>query len=328
MTEPAASARIPFARRLFSNPWLWAVLCLTAAVLVLLATDDLGFPAFLLMLVGGWLCGFGFVNATFRMPAPTGVIVHVIGGVGAGALLALLVSGMNGVSEALPSGVRAGLLVVQLAAVPAAGWIWLGLLGRVTSAIGRRDAAKAPVRAVPEWERDGDESVLRFAAIPMRMRALTTAIVGVVVVVGVIVVWVLIATDDLAERLGARIVIIAIGVLFALPAYAILQRWLRRGTVEAVLALSSRRLRLEAASTRLDVPLDEIDRLLWCTGGDYARVEVRAGQAEITLNAGFAKVPPGVAPGLPELPRHVRRRLELFGFAARRTQRGVVIYER
>ncbi|GAB3595670.1 hypothetical protein [Microbacterium tumbae] len=328
MTEIASAERRPLLRRWLSGPWLWALLCLVTATAILIAADDLVLPGYLLMLGGGWLCGFGFVNATLRMPAPSGVLVHLCGAVGAGGLLLLLASPGDGLSARAPEVLRAAVVVMQMAAAPAAGWIWLGLLGRATSAIGRRDASKAPERVVPGWLRDGDRSVLRFAAIPLRMRALTWAIVGIVVVLGAVATWALVATGDLAERLGPRLLIVGVGLVLVLPAYLVLRHVLRLRTVDAVLTISADRLRADAGDIDLDVALEQIDRLLWRTDSDYARVEVRAAAAELTLNAGLARVPAGAAPRLPELPRHVRRRLELAGFTPCRPRQGVVIYRR
>ncbi|MGW8483155.1 hypothetical protein ACWGJP_08435 [Microbacterium sp. NPDC055903] len=327
MSQNARESTDP-TRRLLLSPWLWSVMLLVAAAVWLRVTDDLGFAAYLLMLVGGVLVGVGFVNATFRMPPRAGLLVHLLGAVASGAALAVLASIESASMDGAPRPVVIVVTVVQFAAIPAAGWILIGLLGRIGSAISARDAAKAPVRIGPAWEEERDRAELRFAAIPLDMKALTAVIVGVVVVGGSIVAAVMIATGDLAERLGARIVIIVIGVLVALPAYAIVSAVLRRRTVAATVEISRDRLRVDAGGIRVDLALDEVDELLWRPDSDYARFEVRADRLHLTLNAGLAKVPKSVAPQLPELTRPIRTRLERAGLQRRRGRHGATLYRR
>jgi hypothetical protein len=64
-------------------PLVWALVCGALALPGYLAGDP-GFLPFLFTLIGGWLCGLSFVNATLRMPARRGLIMHIAGAVGAG----------------------------------------------------------------------------------------------------------------------------------------------------------------------------------------------------------------------------------------------------
>jgi hypothetical protein len=213
-------------RRFVRAPFAWGLLLLIAAMVWTIAGDDLSFFPFLLMLLGGWSVAFSFVNATMEMrPVRTGVAVHL--GVAAvlTAAMIFVIESDGALLAGLSEPVRAVVVVLQIAAGPAAGWIWLGLLSRVTNLIGRRDAKRRPGPAAPEWERDegGDGSGVEFSALELPMRTLTLAIVGVVLIVGVAGTGLLIAFDDAVMRVGARIAIVLTGVVVGLPVYLVLR---------------------------------------------------------------------------------------------------------
>jgi len=228
-------------RRFVRAPFAWGLLFLIAAMVWTIAGDDLSFFAFLLMLLGGWSVAFSFVNATMEMrPVRTGVAVHLGVAAGLTAGMILVIESDDGLLAGLPDPVRAVVVVLQIAAGPAAGWIWLGLLSRLTDLIGRRDAKRRPPPAAPEWEREEgrDGSGVEFTALDLRMRTLTLAIVGVVLAVGLAGTALLIAFDDAVMRVGARLAIILVGrprrpaglsaaQRSAPPSYALVRRRIR-----------------------------------------------------------------------------------------------------
>ncbi|MFF7293351.1 hypothetical protein ACFY9N_12560 [Microbacterium sp. NPDC008134] len=313
------------------RPIFWGTALLAVAVVVTLAGDDLSFFPFLLMLVGGWCFGYSFVGSTLRMPARIGMPLHIGAAVVLAALIVVVVEFAGPWLATLPQGARAVLLVLQMAALPAAGWIWLGLISRVTSAIARRDAAKRPAPVPRTWERaaNGDGSEVRVRAVQMRMRALTLAIVGMVVPAGLVAFVLMIAFDDLAMRLGPRIVIIALGLLIGLPVYFVFTALARRRAVSCTLAFGDDEFRLAVGAERYVVAYRDLERLLWRARSDYARVEVRAPGVDLSLLVGIVKPPRGVEGGLPAVPKRVFRRLELAGLAVERTRRDdVVVFTR
>lgn len=223
--------------------------------------------------------------------------------------------------------IRAIVVVLQIAAGPAAGWIWLGLLSRLTDLIGRRDAKKRPPPAAPEWEREegGDGSGVEFSALDLRMRKLTLVIVGVVLVVGVAVTALLIAFDDTVMRLGARLVIILMGAVVGLPVYLLLRGALRRRTLSCSVAFGNDELRIHAGTAMHRIPFHQLQHLVWRTRSDYARIEVRGAGVDLSLIAGLAAPPQGRTSELPALPRRVFRRLELAGLSVERSRRDEVV---
>ncbi|WP_223628245.1 hypothetical protein [Microbacterium sp. EST19A] len=330
MTEPAADteARATVRRRLIRNPALWGALLLAVAIAFTLAGDDLSFFPFLLMLVGGWCVGFAFVNATMRMvPARNGVLLHTGVAVALGAAIAFVVESGGDLLDPFPAAVRAVAVVLQLAAIPAAGWIWLGLIGRLSDVFARRDARKRPTPTTPEWEREesGDGSSVRFPGIPLRMRVLTGTIVAIVVVVGLFATLLLIAFDDIAMRLGPRLMIIVVGAVLALPMYLAVTAVLRRRTVECVVAFGNDEIRVNVGESSRTIPFRDLELLLWRSRSDYARIEVRGAGVDVSLIAGLAKPSAGRTAELPVLPRRVFRRLELAGLALERSRRDDVI---
>lgn len=325
---PEERASRSLASRVLGTPWLWAALLLGAAVPLVIADPQIGFLAFLLALIGGWLCGAGFVNATLRIRRRgIGALVHAIGAVLAGVLLWAMVSLGPGIAGVLSDPAKAAFTVAQFASAPAAGWIWITLIGRATSLMSSRANPVAPP-AGPAWEHEGKESILRFVAVPLRMRTLGLAIAAVVVVFGGAAATLLILTGDLAERLGPRLVILVLGAGLALPGYLLLKTLLHRRTVDCELRIGPDRLRVRAGDVAFDVAFGQIELLRWRCDGDYARLELQAGGRELSLVAGMARVPKGAAPTLPPLPAATARRLEAAGISPSRSRRGLTTFRR
>ncbi|MFK0403749.1 hypothetical protein ACIQTT_15585 [Microbacterium sp. NPDC090225] len=309
------------------RPLFWGVVLLAAALAATLAGDDLSFFPFLLMLVGGWCFGFAFVGLTLRMPPRTGVPLHVGVAIVLAALMIVVVEFAGPWLATLHEPVRGVVVVLQMAAIPAAGWIWLGLLSRVTSAVSRRDAAKRPAPVPRTWERaeSGDGSELHVDAVEMRMRALTLAMIGMIVPAGLVAFALMVVFDDLAMRLGPRIVIIALGLLVGLPVYFAFTSVARRRSLPSVIAFGNDELRVTVGSVPHRIRYRDVDHLLWRPRSDYARIEVRADDVDLSLLLGLVKPPRGVERGLPDLPKRVFRRLELAGLAVDRSRRDEVV---
>lgn len=309
------------------RPLFWGVLLLAGALAATLAGDDLSFFPFLLMLVGGWCVGFSFVGLTLRMPARAGVPLHIGVAVVLAALLVVVIEFAGPWLGTLPEAVRAIVVVLQMAAIPAAGWIWLGLLSRVTSVLSRRDAAKRPAPVPRTWERaaSGDGSEVHVDAVEMHMRALTLAIIGMIVPAGLVAFALMVVFDDLAMSLGPRVVIIALGLIVGLPVYVVFLAIARRRSLPTVIAFGNDELRVAVGALRHRIRYSDLDHLLWRSQSDYARIEVRGDGVDLSLLVGVVKPPRGVAGGLPDLPKRVFRRLELAGLTVERARRDEVV---
>lgn len=279
------------------HPLLWAGASTLTALLLSSAGADAFFP-FLLTLLAGWLCAFWFVGRTLDPRwGSWGPASHVGAAV---ALVPVLWVTVEVLPEVIPRGPAAaafGLLAMGVA--PAAGWVWITLLSRITGWMRRRDSRAAP--APPEWTSDGEGAVVRFAAVPLRLRTLSLVIAGVTTAAGLVAVVAIIAANDLAERVGPRLLIIAFGIILGLPVYVALLSVLRRQTVECAVRFVRDRLRLEVGATTHEWRLRDIDLLGWRTDSDYARVVVRSGGEDVSVIVGIARQRSGVAAGLPEL---------------------------
>ena len=328
MSEMTAPGNMtpPWWRRLVSSSLTWGLVLLAAASALTLATGDLDILQLLLMLVGGWCFGFAFVNATMRMPR-NGAVLHIAVAVVLGALMIFITEYDGRLIEPLPEAVRGIFVVLWMAAIPATGWIWLGLLGRITDALTRRERKNAPVRVAPEWERDeqGDGSFVQFAAIEMRLRHLTIAIVGIVVVVGLLELAILIWLGDVVLNLGPRMLIIVIGLILCLPAYLVLTAVLRRRTQRCTIAFGNDEVRIGVGAKASVIRHSDLEYLRWRGRSDYARVEIRGAGVDLSLFTGIAKAPAGRTAELPPLPRRVFRRLELAGLIVEKSRRDEVI---
>lgn len=319
----------PSISRLFiTTPLLVGVALLAGAVGWTLTSDGLGFFGFLLMLIGGWAVAFAFVNATLEMRPPAlGAAVHV--GVAAALSVSMYWTIEHGKEPlaALPETARAVAVVLQIAAGPAIGWIWLGLISRVTGLLSRRDTARRPARTPPEWEREesGDGSAVTFSAVDAPMRAITTWIVLIVLAGGLGCVALLIALGDVVVKAGPRIAVIVVGALIALPAYLVFLAVVRRRTILCAVAFGDDELRIRWGDCVHVVPFRQIERLVWRTASDYARVEVAAPGLDIALIVGLAKADAGRTAELPALPRRVFRRFELAGLIVERGRRDDIV---
>lgn len=332
-TAPETTAdrrtRASVTRRFVRDPLMVGLVLLAAAIVWTLAGDDLGFFPFLLMLIGGWSLAFSFVNATMDMrPVRNGVVLEFgVATVLTALMLFMIEFGGKDLLDSLPEGARAVIVVLQIAAAPATGWIWLGLLSRITDLFRRRDGEKRPAPAPPEWQREdgGDGSRVEFPALDLRMRALTLGIIGVVVLVGLAGTALLIAFDDAVMNMGPRVVILVMGVVVGLPVYLLVRAGLRRRTLRCTLAFGDDELRIRAGSSSHRIPFSELQTLVWRMRSDYARVEVRAAGVDLSLIVGLAKPPAGRTAELPPLPRRVFRRLELEGLTVERSRRDEVV---
>ena len=324
--EPVRPEPGPVWRRILHLPLFWALVCGALAVPGYLG-GDFEFLSFLLTLVGGWLCGFSFVNATLRMPDRRGLIVLIAGAVGAGLVLWLLIEAVPALLAPKPNPARAFLAVLQMAAVPAASWVWLALIGRVTAMIGARDAAKAP--SAPQWEAAERGSLARFRAVPLGNRALVFWCILTAAVVTILILVVLIVTGGTILNVGPKLFLLLYVAVPGLPAYLLMSWLLRRRAVDCAVRFDADRLRIEVEGVEQGIRYRELERLIWRAEGDFARIEARGSGVDRTLIVGIARKPGGTAAALPTLSRRAVRLLEEAGLTARTLRGGrALIFER
>jgi len=150
------------------------------------------------------------------------------------------------------------------------------------------------------------------------MRTLTSWVVLIVLVGGLGCVALLIALGEVVVQAGPKIAVIVVGAVIALPAYLLFLAVVRRRTVSCAVAFGNDELRIRRGDSERIVPFRQIQRLVWRTGSDYARVELAAPELDITLIVGLAKADAGRTAELPALPRRVFRRFELAGLIVER----------
>lgn len=307
----------PWWRRLLRSPLAGAVVCVAIAAPLYVTGHGMDLPGYLLALATGWLVAVSFVGATARLPAPWGVWVHVAGAAGAVPILMLLASSAP-MPEGIPDALRQLALLPRLAAAPAAGWVWLTLLARISGRVNARSAARAAALTVPAWQHVGNRWILEFPAVPIRPRSLRWMLIGAGAVVAVAAIAVLILLYDTVTRFGPYLLILAFGVLLALPAHAVVTAILRRRTVRARIEVTVDAVRVflgtaaEARDTSpaFVAPFRRTTRVVWEESGDGARLEARRSDGkDLVLLAGVARTPRGAASRLPPLPRKV---MDLF----------------
>lgn len=319
---------VPWWKRLFRKPLFWALICAALALPWYLNGNGMELLPFLLTLVGGWLCGFGFVNFTLGIQRTwLGVLLHVVVAVVAGLLLHWIVFNGSSFLKTLPEQFRAVLFCVQMGAIPGVGWIWLGLLSRITSVAAKPSKTAKVTRLAPVWEDTSPGTRVQFWALPMSMRTLTWAIVGMCLLGGGLTFLLMIAFDSFLLRFGsAKLFIIVFGVLIALPGYYLFRAILGRETTMHAVSFAKDRLIIEIESNVTAIPYVDLERLIWRNDSDYARVEVYGAGHALSLLVGMAKTPKTVLPQLPPLSQKTIHRLTAAGMEKQPSRRpGVTI---
>lgn len=297
------------------------VLLLVGALLLTLRVPDADLPAFLAMILGGWCVGIAFVQATGLLRRG-GLALLAIGAGAAGATVLLT----NGALRAGGPGTQAVAYVLAMASLPAAGWIALSLLGRLLDLARRATTRAADARRPPEWDADDPRggAVVRVRAVPWTMRRLTLALIATVAVAGTGGAGLMIALAPLAPALGARLLIVILGLVLALPVYLIFRAVLGRRAAAYVIGFGPAELRLDGPGGTERFRYDAIERLVWRTDSDYARVEVHAGTVHRTLLVGQAPSEPGRTAELPPLSRRALRALAGAGLTPVPSRRDTV----
>lgn len=301
-------------RRVRWSPLFWAAVC--AGITVVTGRAGMAFMPYLFALVAGVLCGTSFVMATLRMSPPwLGVVVHVAGALAGAVLLWAAIKGHLPSTHPLPGSWQRLVYWVQLGAGPMIGWIWMGLLGRVSSRFDRDARTRAAQKTRVDWTRDGTAWRLRFAAVPLRMRTLTALIVAVTLVACALAAIGMIVFYDVVLRIGAYGAIFAFALGIGLPGYLTLKALLRRRTATFDLRIEATRLVLtRQGHPPMAVDLQALTLLRWQTTSDHARLELAAVDVEaMSLLAGVARVPASMSAELPALPTMVVRWLKSAG---------------
>ncbi len=321
-SENVPSEPAPWWRRLLRRPLLWAVLCGALALPWYLDGNGLELLPFLLTLAFGWLCALAFVNFTLRMTkTKRGALLHVAGAVVVGYALWWGVFGEGKDWADASETVRALIFLVTMALIPAAAWIWLGLLGRVSSVRWVQPTKATSDRIPPEWERNRVGSLIRFSAVPMRIRTLGIVIAVVIIVVGSISVAVLLATDLLRHISSWRVIAVLFGTVIALPTYAIVTALLKTKSVACSVQFEQRHVRVQRGTDQVVIAFHDLDRLVWRCNSDYARLEARGGGQQVCLITGIARTPSTILPRLPPLPREIVAGLSAAGLEEQKSRK-------
>lgn len=296
------------------HPLFWAAVLTAIASPWYLAGDGIEFVPFVLALVTGWLCAFAFVGAAVRMPPRRGFAVHLAGAVAAGVWLWFLAGGHGGALTGPSQPAAALVSFLQFAAPTTAGWVWITLIGRIAGLVGAGGKQRAEARSLPAWERDDDAWMLSFNAVPMRTRSVAIAAALVTALAATVGAVLLFAFYDRALAAGPYLVILALGVVVALPTHTAFSAIVRRRTVAARVWFGRSSLRIQSGEPRhpsptlapfdLTIAYRDLDEVTWREDGQFARLEVRTrGGRVVSLLAGFARVPRNVLVGLPPLHR-------------------------
>lgn len=342
-------------KRVVGSPLTWALAAFVAALPWTLAGNGADLIPLLCLLASGFFAGLVVMRLLARIPSERAALwAHV--GVAAGFVLygALVVprysEAMNGLELWLPRPVVTLLMAVGMAAVTAAGVVWVTLLGRLLAAIPSGRANSLPA---PEWEGLSSGARADFSAVPMTRRAFLWIASGCTLLALAAAVVVFVLVEPVVSRWSPRLLLLAFGSCLLFPVYLAGRGYLRartrdcsvvcaRGGIELSIG-AGRRLahgtsrsmahgtgrgmargadrgpdhfaapRAAPEGTRLVVPFRDLDALTWCAVGDAARIELRWGGQQRSLLVGIAKPLPGKRAALPELSKRVRAELRAAG---------------
>ncbi len=302
-------------RSLLGHSLLWAVLCGLAAIPLLGSAFDFG--GFLLCLIAGWLVGHAVVRSVTGLRSiALSFSLHIGVAAVAGVALYLLSRGL------IPDIVDASVTTaIAFAAVPAAGWIWLTLLGRVSGLVRADSDRRAARRVPPEWTRTNDVWELRLPVVVVRLSTYR-AVIGIffAAAAGVLSVFVVVFSD-VAMRMSPLMIVVVLGWLVGLPIYGAILLLARARTVDALVRVTRGRLVIERrtdATRVVDLAFAEVQALRWAGRETPSRIEVRpVAGSDLVLLFGLARRPAGMSATLPPLPSGLRGRLAEAGLSAR-----------
>ncbi len=305
-------------RGALGHPLVWAVVCGLAAVPLLGTAFDFG--GFLLCLAAGWLVAHAVVGALMTLRSlALSFSLHIGLAAAAGVALYALTQ------HAAPAPVDAAIVTAaSYAAVPAAGWVWLTLIGRVSGLV-RADSARRAARLVtPEWERSGDVWELRLPVVPLRLSTYRLVLGILIGGGGGALIAFVVGFSDVAMRMSPLLIVIVLGWLVGLPVYGGLLLIARSRTVDARVRVTTDRMvveRMPEGAPIVDLGLAELRSLRWAASEAPTRVELRPVDGPgLVLLFGLSHRPAGMAATLPELPSGLRRRLTDAGLSARETR--------
>ncbi|WP_157883996.1 hypothetical protein [Arthrobacter alpinus] len=308
-------------RKLVLQPLVWAAALLGTAIPWYLSGHGLDFVPYLLVLVGGALCGMTFVNATLSMKRTgLGAVIHFVVAVVVGGAMWWLVFRGNTILDDSPGALKSAVLLVQMAGIPAVGWMWLGIISRLSS-LASKPSTKDPERVAPVWEEQPTGTLVHFAAITMPLRTLIVIMVATIAAAGSLTALALIAAEYYLGIVSVRFTLIVAGALVALPAYLFIKARFSRRTVPCTAAFTQTQLLVTTGTEQHVFRYSQIEKLLWRCTSDYARIEVHTQDSTLTLITGIAKAPRTVLGQLPELSRSTVRSLNEGGLAKKRTKR-------
>lgn len=308
------------ARRVLRHPLSWTVVCLAAAVPLMGTPYDFG--GFLLSLLAGWLAAHALVRLLLVLRPPwLSVALHV------GASLAIVVpmliaSSPGGAGKILPAPLTAA---IGLALPPAAGWIWLTLIGRASGAVRADERRRAAQRTEPEWRRDASRWTLRLPVVPLRRSAYLAVGIGLFVLATGIAATLVIVFEDVAQRLGPMAILLVLGWTVFLPISLVLHAVARVRTVEVSLVVDERRMRVLPVAGRaplFDAPLEELRSVTWRLRTSPTGVVLRpAAGPGLVLLVGMARREKGRAATCPPPPATLLRMLDGAGLLEKPSRR-------
>lgn len=276
---------------------------------------------FLLLIVAGWLAGHVVVGA-LALIERSGVrlLGHLAVALVFVALAVLVFPRWGAILDPLPPIARDASYMLGMAAIPMMGWVWLALIGLITTHV----ASPAKEAHGPSWE----ANLVRFAAVSAPMRALTKATLVAAGVAGVATLVAVMLWQPLIHG-GPRVLVFLVA-LVGMPIYAVLKRRLVRDTVPCSVRIAPHELIITSAKISERYGYREIDRLIWQTTGEYARLEIGGGGRSTSLLVGIARREPGILPTLPPLSGKFRRVLVTNGLVedSRHENKGTLKYVR
>lgn len=307
----------PRLQRLLLQPLLWSALCFAAGVGLI--GPNLAFSGYLMALLAGWFLAVALVGALHRIqPRALSVATHVGLGVAMGLLLYLLVTAPSW-RGALPPLLKPALVVLQMGAAPAAGWVWITLLGRIGGAMQEESKRRAAQLQEPQWTREGPGWLLSLPAVPMRRAFLHGTGAALFVLSAVLLSGFILTFYDLALRMSPMVMLLVLGWTVGLPVYLILAALARRHTVPLALRVNREHVqvqRTDDGTVLFEAPLGRIRRLQWAGRSAPTRVALQTDADEdIVLLIGMARRPAGVAATVAPLPPELLRTLQRAGLS-------------
>ena len=157
-----------------------------------------------------------------------------------------------------------------------------------------------PVLPTPQWEPHQSGESVSFHAVKAPLWVFGATIATVTLSGGALVsVLTILLTQNCVA--AARVFIVAAALCLCLPLTLLIKAPFQAHTIFQTLSYSSENITITGKDKPLVFPLSELDRVIWCSGTEYARIVINGSGIHCSFLVGIARPLHAQCSDLPEI---------------------------